>query len=207
MPEVQQEGTFRGSITTFGLFEADSGATAVNITVAIEEVFDGGEWFDWREHGLSVSGGLYVIKKDGTLNERAIESLVKHAGWNKSFESIVDGTWTPNPVQVVVKADTYKNETRYRIAFVNGYDEVPSGGNVTAEKAKAYQQKYGAQLRALGGNVARNAAAPKGAPAKPKPSKQPANTPYSQPEPVAKVAADPDQLNAELGQRPDDVPF
>lgn len=168
-----REGSFRAEITEYGLKEADSGAVAVTIRVHLLEMYSDGQWEDWRQYDVEAFGDVWIVKKDnGGLNAKAVESLMRHTGWNGDIDSIVHGTWQPTPCQVAIKADTYENVTRYRVSFINDYDRVPGAvGNVTEDKAKQLASKFGPELRALYGNVARNGAAPAGG-SKPQPPKK-----------------------------------
>jgi hypothetical protein len=182
---LQQEGTFRGAITGYGLYEAESGACSVKVTVKIDDIFHEGQWHDWRGEDMEAHGELWVIKKDGGINESSVKSLITAAGWDGSLLSLTEGTWQPQPVQIVVTADNYKDETRFRIAYINEYDRMPGGGNVTTGKAQELQTRFGSALRAVAGNLIRNQMpAPASAPVKPKAAKpvKPA------PQPVAEVA-------------------
>jgi len=186
MPELQQSGIFRGRISSYGLNKANSGAMSVAIRLAVDDVYSDGEWFDWSEHRFEAEGNIWLVKKDGTLNETQVRALVDHASWDGNLTSIVAGDWRPIPVQAVVDEDEYNGQVRYRINWINGYDSVPGGGNVSAEEAKTLQNQYGPQLRALAGNSQRNASVPGGKPAKPaagqkKTSKTPA--PAAEPKP------------------------
>lgn len=176
---IDRAGDFRGEILQFGLQEYDSGAVAIDITARILDAWDreAGEWEDWRQYDCQALGRLFVVKKNGSLNDGPIKSLVAFAGWDGNLESIVNGTWQPTPCAFTIEEDIYKTETRYRIGFVNDYNRTPGGqGNVDAEKAKAIQAKYGSQIRAIAGNVARTStdAKPTGKPKAP-PRKPPAN--------------------------------
>tara|TARA_Y100001963_G_scaffold157272_1_gene253028 strand:+ start:16241 stop:16837 length:597 start_codon:yes stop_codon:yes gene_type:complete len=168
MPDIQQAGVFRGEISSYGLNEADSGAIAVTIKVSIHEIFHEDKWHDWKEHDFVANGDIWVIKKDGKLNKRQAEALVKCAGWDGSFTSISQGTWSPTPVSVVVNEDTYKDETRFRIEWLNEFNRTPGGGNVDDDKAKNLEQKFGSELRAIAGNSSRNGSKPASKPSKSK---------------------------------------
>jgi hypothetical protein len=178
---IQQTGTFRGRIISYGLHEAESGACSVKMTVAIDEIFHENAWHDWRGEDIEAMGEIWIVRKDGNLNENGVKSLVNAAGWDGSLLSISEATWDPNPVQIQVEADTYKDETRYRISYVNDYERTPGGGNVTLEKAKELQARLGSSLRALVGNSARNqVAAPAAKPAKPVKPAKPAPQPVAE---------------------------
>ncbi len=140
MSQVKQEGVYKARITDFGLIEADSGAVGVSIRTALYERWTPDQ--EWEVCDLEAEGTLWIVKKDGSANTPAVESLVNHAGWNGNVLSIFEHTWQPRACQVTVKADTYKNETRYKIAFVNSLNRAPGGmGNITKERAQAIQSK------------------------------------------------------------------
>lgn len=189
--DIDRAGNFRGEIVDYGLSEQESGALAVSIEARIEECWDeeNKEWVTWREYDIHAIGYIYVIKKDGTLNDKQVQALVQCAGWDGSFDSIADHSWQPTPCQFVVNEDNYNNQKRYRISWVNAYDRTPGAlGQMSPDRVKQLSQKYGSQLRAVAGN-AKPVAKPSG---KPKAPSAPAKN--QQPAPVA----------AESG---DDVPF
>ena len=197
MPELEQAGTFRGRITQYGLSQKTSGAHSVYIEVAIDEVFEDGEWGDWRAYELTVTGDLWVVKKDGTLNDRQITALCDYAGWDGSFAAVAEGRWKPTPVQVRVQENVYKDETRYRINWINAYDAVPGGGNVSADEAKKLEAKFGSQVRAICGNAVRAATKPdpaEGGPTKPAGG-------------VSTPKITPPTVTSEAEKAADDIPF
>ncbi len=198
MQLVDRVGSFRGRIVKYGLHESDkTKSKGVILTVELDEFYDSDEWHEWEQYEMEVSGYLNIIKKDGALNEIGVRSLVDHAGWDGILISLVEGTWSPKPIQVKVG---YNDRNEFSISYVNAHDSTPNsgGGNVTPDRAKALQQEYGAQLRALAGNTVRNAKPPAEKPRKPVPPAR---------RPVQEVAADPEALNAELAAASDDAPF
>lgn len=166
--EITQEGIFRGRIIQYGLDRYDSGATAVFIKVRIDEILTDGQWYDWREHEVEALGNIFIIGKDGKLLERGCKSLIDYAGWDGNINAIHQNEWEPKPVQITVGEEVYRDETRYKIKFVNDYDRMPGGGNVSQDDVQAIQQQYGSALRALAGDSKRNAAPVSGGPSKPK---------------------------------------
>jgi len=105
MTQLQSEGDFRARVMKYGLFKAESGSVAVNINFEILEAFDHeeGKWVDWRGEDVACEGAFWIIKKDGTINERQVDSLVAHTGWNGTMAEITDGKWKPEDCQVLVK--------------------------------------------------------------------------------------------------------
>lgn len=169
--EVDREGDFRGTVTSYGLREMETQAVCVSLVVAIEEHWTGEGWEDWRQYEVFARGDVWLIKKDGSINTTGSESLAKSAGWDGQLTSIVNGSWEPPAIQVRVQRSVYKDRESFRIAFVNSYNSTPGGGatsNVDEDRLKALQAKYGSQFRAIAGNVKRNAPTEKpAAPAKP----------------------------------------
>lgn len=191
---VSQVGSFRGPIMEYGLFEADSGSVGINIKCAITDIFHEDDWLDYREYDLEVEGTIWIVKKDGSLNESGVQSLVKYAGWDGMLEAITSKTWQPDEISFSVEAATYKEKTRHKINFIGSWENPPGRmmGNVDEAKAKALASRFGSQLRAVIGNTKRNAPPPAGSkPAPPKKSPPKA-------EPVAAAA------NGEGG---DGIPF
>lgn len=174
--QLSQEGNFRGEITEYGLFEPESGAVGVNIRARILEAWDveTQQWVDWREYDIEAEGCIWLIKRDGTVSVKSSDSLMKYSGWNGDIQAITGGSWNPTPCAFTVGKDSYKDETRYRISFINDHDRKPGGtGNVTPERAAELALRYGSQFRALAGNATRNAPQPAKPPLKkPAPAKK-----------------------------------
>jgi hypothetical protein len=171
MSQFQYEADCRVNIVEYALKEMDSGAVAIGIRCQIIEWFGtpegGGDkvWFDWREYGEEVTGDIWIVSgkdKGNKLLEKAIESLVNHAGWDGTLESVSNGTWQPTPCQVSVKKENYKGTDYFKASFVNDYNRTPGAlaAGVKPEKAKELQNRFGSQLRAIVGNKMRNQAPP-----------------------------------------------
>ena len=197
-----REGEFRGEILEYGLQKArDSQSVAVVIRARIHDQynFDAEAWESWREYvPYEGYGNIWIIKKDGTPNEGAIQSLVKFAGFSGELSDIVHKLWQPTPVRFSIAADTYKGETRYKIGFLGDYNTAPSAGikSIDEAEAKALSARFGSQLRAIAG-TAKRAAAPSGdKPASPPPRSAPPSAPNNQ-----RVS------NADGTVNKDDIPF
>jgi hypothetical protein len=163
MQPVDRVGIFRAQIVEFGLNEAESGSVAINIRAHLTEWWDGEKWVDWNPSQQECDGSLWVVKKDGSANEGAAESLMRHAGWDASFSSVVNGTWKPTPCQVEIREDEYKQKKRKRIEFINDFSRTPGAlSNVDSSKASDLDNRFGPSFRALAGNVMRNRPSPGG---------------------------------------------
>jgi hypothetical protein len=166
-----------------GLKELESGSVSIALKATLLEYWNGEEWLPWSDYGMEAEGDVWIVKKNGELNQPAIESLMKWAGWDGNLESIANSTWQPNPVQVSVKKDDYKGSVRYKIAFVNDFDRTPGQlSNVTPDKLAALQTRFGSQLRAIAGNTKRNNGSTQARPATPPPpAARPTPPPVSAP--------------------------
>ncbi len=195
---VDRVGSWRVEVTEYGLYKSDGGAWAITLKCHALEHYntEKKQWENWTQYGyVQIEGSLWVIGKDGSLNDRKARSLVQSVGWNGNFESIEDGSWQPTRCQVTTELNDYKGEERLQIGFVNDWDRVPGGGsNVTGVEASALQKKHGGALRALAGNITRNETAPQGTPVQPAP----------QPPAPTSVERSP---NDEFAEAADDRPF
>jgi len=173
--DLDRTGSFRAQIVEYGLQEASETASqslGLNIKCQIEEMynFETGEWIDWRSDDPVVCYGyVNIIKKDGAVNDKSVENLVKCTGWDGTLASINSGDWKPTPCQISTKEDTYKDKTSYKVNYINPHDSIPGGGmkKLDPAKATALQSKYGASLRAITANAKRNTAPPSDKPSAP----------------------------------------
>lgn len=183
--ELDREGDFQASCTDYGLVNFDSGAVGLNMKFRILSQWDPDakefhSWLDYDEH--EVEGCFFLIKKKkedgspGGLNEKTVESLVEHCGWDADMGSISDKSWKPGDCQINVKRDEYKGKVRYKAAFINGFDSTPGGmGGMASEDVAKLQDQWGSHLRALAGKV-RDKAKPAGKPAPPTKKPAPVNS-------------------------------
>ena len=178
MVPCDRSGVFRAEILDYGLKKMDSGAVSVAIHVLLTEMWDGENWQPWRDYDMEAYGDVWIIKKDGALNDRQAKALMQYAGWDASLVAITDATWKPTPCQVEITHERYKDQDQFKVSWVNDFNRVPGAGalsNVDSDKVKELEARFGSPLRALQGNVKRNGSAPA--------SKKPA------PPPKAAVAA------------------
>lgn len=129
------------------IYQAESGAVAINIDFQILECYENGQWNDWRQYEpQTVDGAFYVVKKDGTLNTTVVEQLVASMGWNGSFAA-VDKMPPKVIVQLNVKQDNYGDAPRFRASWMNPGDYTPKS-SVSPEIVKNLDSRFGSLLRA-----------------------------------------------------------
>ena len=196
MNKLEQDGIFRVKPLSWDIQEAQSGAVGVNMSFLVIEELDGDKWLSWDEAGeYMFYGTWWVVKKDGTVNQSAVEQLKKSLGWNGDLDSIVD----PAPdtiVQVAVKEETYEGVTRWKGSWMNPADYTGGGpGAMDPDKKKEIKARFGSLLRAAAASVEGGKKAPekpagakKGGP-KPKGPPAPAKASQSNEEHAAARAA------------------
>lgn len=178
MPECTFEGDFRGEIISYGLWEPDGGAVAISCTLRVSEVYDreSKQWHSqyasedgsvhaWVDAEIDCEGDFWIISnasKGNKVNEKAVKAIMAATGWNGDIQAIASRTWEPNPCAWSTESETYNDKTRYKAAWIKPYESTPGGGgrggNVDPEKARALQNKYGSQFRALAGSASKPAA-------------------------------------------------
>jgi hypothetical protein len=170
-----REGTFRARLIQPGLRKGKSPSKSLGVTFVamLDEMWiaddeGGGHWEPWSQYDMQAEGTSWIVKADGTVNSKAAESLVSHAGWSGDLSDVVEGRWKATPCQVVVKAEEYQGQTYFKVAFINSFDATPGGmGNVDPDEAKKLQDQLGSQFRAIASNAKRNTAPTTGKPSSP----------------------------------------
>ncbi len=146
---VTREGTFKANALAWSVYEAKSGAVAINVDFVPSAEWSGQEWVSWADYAPhKVSGAFYVIDKTGQLNETAVKQMAQ-LKWDGTFKSIEDLP-PSHEVQIVVKCETYNNVDRFKVAFINPADGVPGAppNAVGAEDLKKLDNRFGSLLRA-----------------------------------------------------------
>lgn len=153
-----REGTFRGEVLEYALQDAkDTKAVSVVLKLLVHDFYNRETemWEDWRTFQMEGYGTVWIVKKDGAVSDRAVESLIEAAGWSGNLNDITTNEWRPTPLQFDVKGETYKGQQQFKAAFIKQYDATPGGGlrNMEATKAQSLQAALGSQFRAIAGNV------------------------------------------------------
>lgn len=205
MPQINAAGRYRGTIIGWN-FQPSATSKSIGIFLQCQikewwneatepkqwEPLSGGD----QQGDFEASGTIWIIGTDGTPNQEKIENFIRDTGWSGRPEQITgDEPWDPKDIQFTVDEEEYKGRKRYKIGFVNAYDYVGRGRDLSPDQARLIKSQYGSQLRAIAANVNRNA--PKPQPPKPAaPVAAPVPVPAATPAP-----ADPTQVISE--SRPD----
>lgn len=145
--------------------KADSKSVGVRVTFAIGDTpgtaqYVDGQWQPWEEYEKHViNGRWYPIKKDGTVNQMAIEQLVRALGWNGNL------AWFKNPpmpetelVQITVKTETYtgndgSQKSGRKATWMDPKDYVPTFGGASDDDVDSLQGRYGSLLKAAASSI------------------------------------------------------
>lgn len=157
---IDREGLFRGTIKDYVLRQHESGCVSVFLVVSVDEAFNGVSWEDWRQFDMEASGAVFLVKKNGTANTKAIESFVDATGWDGSFSSMQNRTWVPRPIQYNVKAEEYNGKVGLRIDYINPYDRTRQSKSAASVDAAGLDSRFGSQMRAIAANRNRNGTVP-----------------------------------------------
>jgi hypothetical protein len=193
---IDRPGRFRAHPVDWSLQEAkESSAVSVYMEFAIDEYWDTGtkSWISWSEYDHHVNGSIWLIKRDGSINENASKTLIEALGWKGDVDDLNrTDTWTPHHCQIVVEEDTYNGKTKLKVAWVNPYDSSPTIRKMEPQKIGQVKAALGSQFRALAANIRRNG--PQPIPAKPKVEPPPPLPVEPPPEAVAQPVAAEDDL-------------
>ncbi|MFH1011492.1 MAG: hypothetical protein V1784_09705 [bacterium] len=143
---LDREGTFKAKPLSWNVYEAKSGAVAVNITFLIIAQWNGNDWDSWAEYASTCPGAFYVVKKDGTVNTVTVKQLSESLGWNGDLKAFLD---VPSEieVQITVRAEDYNGATFYKAGWMNPGNHVPSFG-ASPEDVVKLNTRFGSLLRA-----------------------------------------------------------
>jgi hypothetical protein len=205
---VDRTGRFRGRIIEYRPVEGKGKSMSISLRILCTGMWDedSKSWDDtWEQYSQVADGFVNLVSGAGKINEISGKGLLEHAGWS-GLHAVWAQTWNPNPISFQVKVDDYKAKAgveAYCADNIGDFERGPGPAEISEERAKAFDDEYGSQLRALLSNQARNAApAPATKPAVPKPAARKASPKKAPPTSV-------DDANAALQEAAagDDIPF
>ncbi|WP_413936937.1 hypothetical protein [Nitrospira sp. BLG_1] len=143
MQQVAKEGRFRAKIYQYRPdLSGSSEATGLWMSCLLLKEQGPLGWTDIKDGVYCAEGTVWFIKANGDKREDVIENLRLATGWDGTMEQLLGETetpWVPLDVEITVKKEVYKEQERYKIAFVNAITEGPGAvpvGKTTAEKLK-----------------------------------------------------------------------
>ena len=179
---ANREGTFHAYPIDVGVNETGPNhlATVTIVFKLFEERFGAG-WLDCSQEAMEITGWFYLEKKDGSLNDKTIESLKAALGWDGR-----DPFWlqdnaaelAEHAVQVKLAFEEFNGATNLKVQYLNPYGSTAGGVSKADDNGrKSIQRRIGSKLRALAGGTPANPPKAAGKPAraaKPAPAVKPA---------------------------------
>jgi hypothetical protein len=150
LKRLHQSGIFKASPQSWDVRTAQSGAVAINMGFLIAFELENDDWASWADFDQHMTyGDWWIIKKDGTINQQAVDQLVECLGWNGDLNSIV-GPPPASLVQISVKEEMYKGEPQYKAAWMNpeNYEGGGGFGGANASETQALVNRFGSLLKA-----------------------------------------------------------
>jgi len=166
------------------------------------------EWHD-AAYG-EITGYFYLLKRDGTVNTHAVDSVKQAFGWDgRGVQSLHEGDWRNANVQLTVEEEEYNGRKQLKIKWLNPADYDGGGfSRVAWDTIKGKVSVLDAKLRALNGAPSSAPKPPPGKPTPPKPA--PARVPGEPPsawKPLSGSSSAPARVPGEPLVGPDDIPF
>jgi hypothetical protein len=139
---LERAGLFKAKPIEWCCKTASTGTPSIEVLFEVVEVRDG---TDWKPAIPSlVRGSFWPVKKDGTANDKTIETLCNVLGWGGTFAEVADGPpLQKGLVQIEVDGQQYKDKTYYKVSWLRDENAEPSETAVTPEKANRLDAKYG----------------------------------------------------------------
>jgi hypothetical protein len=192
---IDEEGTFRAIPIDWTLEESDTvdeetGKKSQSVALAIKLSIvskwhpdaDGGAWSQDYPPGWYVEHRGWVVKKDGTLNEKALASLSECGLFDGEFEKVLEGPPPQVTVLAEVSKENYKGQDRMRANWVNPNADRPQPRGqfrpANPDLVNSLRARFGSQAKAIAGGKpgGKPPAPPKAAAGKPAAPKAPAPT-------------------------------
>lgn len=152
MRRLDRVGIFLARPVAMGLQNAkETKAVSVWVEFQITAQQDGTEWTDWSSYeDHSITGYFWIVKKDGTVNERTVANLAEVLDWDGNPETI-SGDPPDIPVQITVAEETYNGNITLRVQWLNPADYQGGIQSATPEQVKQINAQFGSLLRAAAG--------------------------------------------------------
>jgi len=174
---IDRAGIFRGVPIEVGMEASErSPSIGLRIVMSVKECLNQqtNEWDDWDSYDVRASGTLWIIKKDGSINEMSAEMARDVLGWDGNLDAPDVGVL--NPCQFSVNQEDYNGTARFKIGFLNQWDYVPGHKIIDPDRLVAIKNQHGSKLRAFFGQKSSGVKAPAGRPPSPPPVKAPQQT-------------------------------
>lgn len=171
MKRIDREGTFQATVVASDLATNKDNRPYLVLDYAIvnEKTFDG--LADVSEEQMTARQFLYLLDKNGAVEERVESALMNAFGWDgHDVGQLLDTSWMPS-VELVIEYSEWQGKGSYRVKWLNAID----GGGQKQTSEEDRKKILGALSMKFRARHAKPA---------PKPSQKPA--PPAPPKPIAK---------------------
>lgn len=145
--QIDRTGTFRGSITDFGLAITKNNFPQLVLALCGEGYYDEDEktWVNWEgveEADITAYLVLFGAEKNSTLNMKQVQKALNWDGL--SFASLLKTEWESLKVQFRVEPHTYNEQTTLRVNWIDAYDAEPGRtiSKLTDDEVKKLDIEY-----------------------------------------------------------------
>lgn len=159
MKYVTREGTFRGIATGWEARTLSTGTVVIDVTFEVDEIRIDGDWRGGTP--AAVKGGFFPLKRTGAPNEKVVQMLCAHLGWDGRFQSLTSPPKVER-VQIDVEAREHNGKTFYQANWVRGLDDEPAQAMDFSVAAKL-DQEHGKALSEIAKKCAPQPSAAKAA--------------------------------------------
>lgn len=178
-----REGRFKAAIGEHGVSETGSSHLATFVCqFRLTQELVNGQWEPIDEDWW-IAGYFYLEKRDGSINEFAIEQLKEAFGWDgRDPFWLQDTDFDGRLVQVKLAFEQFNGQTRLKVQYVNPGDWAGAAVRKADDTARrSIQSRLGPKCRANAGPSVKGAALLAPAPPPPPPAPSELRLPAAQP--------------------------
>lgn len=153
MPD--QPGRYRAEVIDAAAGESKSGLAQIVLRFLLTEEWTGTEWGKPPE-GQEISAYQFLEKRDGSVNEYAMDGLMESFGWDGTDPFWFEDNLENLPqVQITLDYEEYQGQQRLRVKWINPFDYEGAGvKHADRDDRRALMDRLGAALRAYAGGGA-----------------------------------------------------
>lgn len=155
MPMPDQPGRYRAEVIDAVAGEHKNGLAQIVLRFRLIEEWTGTEWGQ-PPAGQEITAYQFLEKKNGSVNEYAMDSLMESFGWDGTDPFWFEDNLEELPqVQITLDYEKYQGQDRLRVKWINPFDyEGPGVQRADTDDRRALMDRIGSQLRAYAGGGA-----------------------------------------------------
>ncbi len=182
---LDRDGKFRAYPIESAVTESSGGLPQLVVRYGIVEILDQGNWIEWQQYGMEITGYLVLWGKDGQPTKNHEQAMKVYAWDGQDLAALNAADLTQILTQLTVQSEEWNGKSNRKVKWIDTADAVPNGSSgitrLDAGKFAELQKRFG-----------RSKPAPKpvsaAAPGKPLPKPTPAAAKPATAAPAAKPA-------------------